>query len=71
MTNDSCMNKPAACGLFFVRRKVMTVTNQDGDVLARTLWREARAEGLAWLQAGVRIGAAKHYTGSQTCESAE
>jgi spore germination cell wall hydrolase CwlJ-like protein len=38
---------PAECGLFFVWRKVMTATERDCDILARTLWGEARGESLA------------------------
>ena len=35
------------CGFFIVWKKVMTATEKDRDVLARTLWGEARGESLA------------------------
>jgi N-acetylmuramoyl-L-alanine amidase len=38
-------------GYFFAWRKVMDVTEKDRDVLARTLWGEARGEGLAGMVA--------------------
>jgi spore germination cell wall hydrolase CwlJ-like protein len=34
-------------GYFFAWRKVMPVTEKDRDILARTLWGEARGESLA------------------------
>jgi spore germination cell wall hydrolase CwlJ-like protein len=34
-------------GYFFAWRKVMPVTERDRDILARTLWGEARGESLA------------------------
>jgi len=33
--------------VFFARRKVLPVTEKDRDILARTLWGEARGEGTA------------------------
>ena len=38
---------PAERGLFFAWRKVMPATDKDRDILARTLWGEARGESLA------------------------
>jgi spore germination cell wall hydrolase CwlJ-like protein len=38
---------PAKCGFIFVWRKVMTAIEKDRDILARTLWGEARGESLA------------------------
>jgi spore germination cell wall hydrolase CwlJ-like protein len=38
---------PAKCGFIFAWRKVMTETDKDRDILARTLWGEARGESLA------------------------
>jgi spore germination cell wall hydrolase CwlJ-like protein len=38
---------PADRGLFFAWRKVMTEAEKDRDILARTLWSEARGELLA------------------------
>ncbi len=40
-------NKPAIERVFFAWRKVMPVTEKDRDILARTLWGEARGEGTA------------------------
>jgi N-acetylmuramoyl-L-alanine amidase len=39
--------QPATVRAFFRLEKVMTVTEKDRDVLARTLWGEARGESLA------------------------
>jgi hypothetical protein len=33
---------PPSSGFFFAWRKVMTATEKDRDILARTLWGEAR-----------------------------
>lgn len=40
-------NSQPLSGLFLAWRKVMTATEKDRDILARTLWGEARGEGLA------------------------
>ena len=39
--------QPALSGLLFAWRKVMTATEKDRDILARTLWGGARGESLA------------------------
>jgi N-acetylmuramoyl-L-alanine amidase len=38
---------PPSSGFFYAWRKVMTVSDKDRDILARTLWGEARGESLA------------------------
>ena len=38
---------PAECGLFFAWRKVITATEKDRDILARSLYGAARGESLA------------------------
>ncbi|MGO2711610.1 cell wall hydrolase [Pseudomonas helleri] len=40
-------NAGPVAGVFFAWRKVMTETEKDRDILARTLWGEARGESLA------------------------
>jgi spore germination cell wall hydrolase CwlJ-like protein len=61
---------PAKCGFIFARRKVMTETDKDRDILARTLWGEARGESLvgqiavAWaIRNRVNDGKAKSWWG--------
>jgi spore germination cell wall hydrolase CwlJ-like protein len=61
---------PAKCGFIFARRKVMTETDKARDILARTLWGEARGESLvgqiavAWtIRNRVNDGKAKSWWG--------
>lgn len=47
LTTELTFEYPPSSGYFFARRKVMPVTEKDRDILARTIWGEARGEGTA------------------------